>query len=1201
MLCSFARGQSDAAGDYQVYPLRYKAASEVEQMLSEMLSDLGPSAHLVADQRRNQILLRGPKKAQEIARQLIESVDHPPIRQTPAKPVVKGYSCPKSRLSDTAKRLRLRYAGRDGVRVAIDAQTSHLLILAPPEVHAIIARELATSPVDDKPGEIDLEVLSERVPDEQFVKLVHSRVDRIEPQLRQMLGSRLEPLSKRRSGPDYLFVDAAGGRVELSVDRLENGMFIGGTRSLVGQFAALVRALDALDDPRQEIGKSVRIVPVHRADPAKVRQAVDAYRSGAAPGGTYRQGSGRSSVPNSRKTGWRDPSGSGGIDLVQFAMQLEEAGRGAKSAVEPIPTTVEEEPEAPGGQLRELGQDVDIETLEDLDVIILRGRDRDIDEVSRIIAEIERLSVIAEPLINIYPLKHVSGAGVIEILDLVAEDWAGGRQGSVHITDLVKPNALLLIGWGEALEATKELIAKLDQPVAPETQLRVFPLRQAPAESAASTLEGFFTDQGGMGPQVQVEPDTRTNALIVRASPRDMAEVELLLEHLDRSDSEAVKRTRVHKLKHALADDVAATLEDAITAAAGGGTGAGARKSAVLELLTADVEGRQLLKSGLLDDVQITPDPHTNTLLIAAPVESMDLLIALIEELDSPTGVAQIKVFKVVNGDANSLIEMLRILLPAQAGAAGPQLAGAEGESTLVPVRFSVDARTNSIIATGSEGDLAIIEALLLRLDAEEVEERKTTVYRLKNSPARDVAETVNEYLRSRRMVELAAPGAASPFQQIEREVIVVPEQVTNSLIISATPRFYTAIEELVKDLDEAPAQVMIQVVIAEVELSDVDEFGVELGLQDSILFDRSLLGDLVSITESTLVPGVGTVQNQVIQAASNTPGFDFNNQPLGNSGSSKALANSDKVAGQGLSNFGLGRMSSELGYGGLVLSGSSQGVSVLIRALQESRRLDVLGRPQIMTLDNQPAYIQVGKLVPRIAGTRFDANTQVNQIDLEPTGLILGVTPRVSPEGTVVMEIDAEKSDLGPEAEGIPVSYVGGQVIRQPSINMTLAQTTVSAASGETIVLGGLITKKKSTVERRVPWLSRVPVLGNLFRYDNQTERRTELLIILTPHVITNEEDAERIKQAEAARMSWCLADVVELNGPIGVHDDRDASAWRGEGEVIYPDLNPRGLKPGEFSPEEFLPEDLPLSPPIERAPNAAPPENPLRDLSHD
>ena len=82
---------------------------------------------------------------------------------------------------------------------------------------------------------------------------------------------------------------------------------------------------------------------------------------------------------------------------------------------------------------------------------------------------------------------------------------------------------------------------------------------------------------------------------------------------------------------------------------------------------------------------------------------------------------------------------------------------------------------------------------------------------------------------------------------------------------------------------------------------------------------------------------------------------------------------------------------------------------------------------------------------------------------------------------------------------------------------------------------------------------------------------------------------------------MSWCLNDVVEINGPIGVQDDRDASAWHGEGEVIYPDLNPRGLKPGDFSPEDVLPEDLPLSPPVEEMPEAAAPENAIRVLPHD
>jgi hypothetical protein len=285
-----------------------------------------------------------------------------------------------------------------------------------------------------------------------------------------------------------------------------------------------------------------------------------------------------------------------------------------------------------------------------------------------------------------------------------------------------------------------------------------------------------------------------------------------------------------------------------------------------------------------------------------------------------------------------------------------------------------------------------------------------------------------------------------------------------------------------------------------------------------------------------------------------------------------------------------VGRTNSESGYGGLVLSASSESVSVLIRALEERSRIDILGRPQIMTLDNQPAYIQVGKLVPRIAATRFQANYQTNEIVLEPTGLILGVTPRISPDGNVTMEIDAQKSDLGPEAEGIPVSVVEGTVIRQPAINITLAQTTVSAANGETVVLGGLITTKKTAIDRRVPWLHNIPVLGNLFRYDSDSDTRAELLIILTPRVVQSQEEADRIKQVEAGRMSWCLSDVHAIHGPTGLYDDRDSSAWHGQGEVIYPDLNPRGLTPGEFVPKEVNPDNLDLSPPIQEPPEVAP-----------
>src|SRR5690606_41118291 len=121
------------------------------------------------------------------------------------------------------------------------------------------------------------------------------------------------------------------------------------------------------------------------------------------------------------------------------------------------------------------------------------------------------------------------------------------------------------------------------------------------------------------------------------------------------------------------------------------------------------------------------------------------------------------------------------------------------------------------------------------------------------------------------------------------------------------------------------------------------------------------------------------------------------------------------------------------------------------------------------------------------------------------------------------------------------------GAVIRSPRINTPLAQSTVSAISGQTIVLGGLITKTKAQTHRRVPLLASIPVLGHMFRYDANVEQRTELLIIMTPRVVRTEEDMEMIKQIESARMHWVLSDVRDIHGDTGLRGRGDA--WEDAG----------------------------------------------------
>ncbi len=588
----------------------------------------------------------------------------------------------------------------------------------------------------------------------------------------------------------------------------------------------------------------------------------------------------------------------------------------------------------------------------------------------------------------------------------------------------------------------------------------------------------------------------------------------------------------------------------------------------MIRFLTVDSRGRRLLNSGILSDVKITTDPRANALIVTAPTEDMELIETLIHQIDLiPAAEAQIKVFTIVNGDATDLANMLDRLfgLPTtatgQGGAGGAGGAGgllgqiiqtttAGNDTSVVRLNFAVDVRTNSIIASGTMGDLAVVEALLTKLDAGDVRTRKSVVLRLKNSPASDVATTLNTYLTTQRTFDQSAPGLTSVYEEFEREVVIVPEPVTNSLVLSATPRFFDEVKAIIEQLDARPLMVTIQVLIASIDLGDTNEFGIELGLQDSTLFDRSILSNPLYTTNTTAT-GAST---QTVIAANNAPGFSFNDtsNALGNSGLGTNL-NPPAVAGQSLTNFAVGRQDSSLGYGGLVLSAQSQNVSALLRALAENHKVEVLERPQITTLDNQAANVQIGQRVPTIQSVSNNALTgQSNTVTFQNVGVILGVQPRISPDGLVVMQIAAEKSALEPEATGIPIfSSPTGQVVRSPIIDSTTAQSTVSAMDGQTIVLGGLISKTKNDSHRSVPWLGDLPLIGNLFRFDSTSCERTELLIILTPHIIRTAADAEALKREEAAKMSWCLCDVTKIHGEAGLNPRGGAGRRRRQGDL--------------------------------------------------
>jgi type II secretion system protein D len=1021
------------------------------------------------------------------------------------------------------------------------------------------------------------------------VDLHRLRADQFEAALCNMLGNRLTVTpgggqELRR----YRLALTSGGAIVLTLDAAGQRVFIEGPGPAVDACGRLVQLLD---NPVQDTARSVQLVPLWSPRPESVERAAQAI---SAASGSPLTGAASGHVP---------------MALALFQPRAEAAApRGtaaplaAVAAVPPPPPAADAgvPPRPPaaaaaGGAptLGGLVNPVQIESLEGLDILVIRGSRNDVDQVVDMIRQIERLSAETEPAVEVYWLQHVDCLALATVLRQFYDEVFLARQGRVSITPLVKPNAVLLAGRKENVQRALELIQHLDQPVAPETQFRVFPLKHAAAATAQTTLTQVFADRGQLGPVVRVTPDVRSNALIVQASPRDLQEVAAVLRQIDVARSAAVNEVRIIPLEHTLAQEVASVLQSAIGAAGGPRPGAAAavpgqpaaqpqapaaatsggdQRSVMLRFLTIDVKGRRLLESGLLNDVRITPDVRSNALVISAPAESLELFEALIRQLDRlPSAEAQIKVFMIVNGDAATLVSMLQSLFYAQAQQAAQGQMGAPGmgqgmsanapvagvgENLTVPLRFAYDTRTNSIIAAGALADLGVVEAILTRLDDSDAGHRKNHVFRLKNSPANDIGQAISTFLRS-QIQTTTTPGLVSPFEQIEHEVIVVPEPVSNSLILSATPRYFEEIKKLIEELDARPPMVMIQVLIAQITLGCTNEFGMELGLQDGLLFDRSILNNIQYLTTTNTLPNGTQTTTQSVISATNQPGFQFTTQPPGNSGASNALSSASKVAGSGTTNLGVGTTNPTLGYGGIVLSASSESVSFLLRALAEDHRVDILQRPQITTMDNQSAFVMVGQRVPTISNTTISQVGQTNAVQYQNVGLMLGVTPRISPDGLVVMQIDATKSELGDINTGVPVAISGGQVIRQPIINNTQAQTTVSAMSGQTVILGGLITTTKNEEHHKVPGLGDLPLVGAMFRFDSTSKERDELLIIMTPHIVRTESDMDLLKQTEAARMSWCLSDVTALYGEAGLRNRSDA--WKdSEVPTFYPDGKP-------------------------------------------
>ena len=179
------------------------------------------------------------------------------------------------------------------------------------------------------------------------------------------------------------------------------------------------------------------------------------------------------------------------------------------------------------------------------------------------------------------------------------------------------------------------------------------------------------------------------------------------------------------------------------------------------------------------------------------------------------------------------------------------------------------------------------------------------------------------------------------------------------------------------------------------------------------------------------------------------------------------------------------------------------------------------------MTLDQQAAVITVGQEIPINSGSNATATGVVSTaITRRSLGVILQVTPQITPDGRILMRVIPEVSSVDNPA--FPLG--NGQT--STSLNIQHLETTVSAYDGDTIVLGGMITKSDERVENKIPWVGDLPGIGALFRYRLEERKKTELVIIMTPHIVRNREEAQQMIAEESRRIDWRLPDIMRVHG---------------------------------------------------------------------
>ena len=504
---------------------------------------------------------------------------------------------------------------------------------------------------------------------------------------------------------------------------------------------------------------------------------------------------------------------------------------------------------------------------------------------------------------------------------------------------------------------------------------------------------------------------------------------------------------------------------------------------------------------------KVTSDEYSNSVIVKALPDEQTKIEALIKDLDKSTGtplVSELFTLKYIPAEqaVSAIEDLLTANSPTGRGAAKPAqpsyndyfyyspYGSRNNQKTAGGQSATAIRQTNSVNVNATKENMELVRNLIQRLDQPAVFADNTVVVKLMNAKATDVADLLNKVFAQQRNpnqdggffffsdfmdqnssrnknqnMDYGDNGEIVNTREITGKVNIQADPNTNSIVIVTQPSNMRMIRRVIEKLDSQVEQVVIETVIIEATLDKTSKLGVEYN------FMGNLFGDVAN----------------------------------------------------GSMNFGLQSGTALATNTGLTYTLTGKDYKAFLNAVRSDTRFKVLDTPRIFTSNNVKAEINVSQSVPYLSNQNITASGLVNsQTNFLDVGVVLNVTPRITANGMVTMDVVQSADEL----QGFQ-NFGGG--VSAPLTNKRKATTTVSVTDGETIVLGGIIRHTETQNNQKVPLLGDIPFLGYLFRSSTKTQGQSELMVFLTPHIVRTNDDAQRIREKATGDLTKPSQDAVK------------------------------------------------------------------------